>query len=75
LAVARLSESAEIPGLQAIELVLLALPWSLVLGVVPFSLVNPSGMTTIIAAGVVLNGLALRSIARVFKRRRIRPSV
>ena len=75
LAVLRLNESMEMPGLQAIELLLLALPWSLVLGVEPFSLVDLSGMTIIITAGVVLNGLVLILIARVFKRRRIRPSV
>lgn len=75
LAVLRLNESMEMPGLQAIELVLLALPWSLALGVEPFSLADLSGMTIIIVVGVVLNGLVLRSMARIFERRRIRPGV
>ena len=75
LAVLRLNESMEMPGLQAIELVLLALPWSLALGVEPFSRADLSGMTIIVVVGVVLNGLVLRSISRLFERRRIRPGV
>ena len=75
LSILRLNESMEMPGLQAIELVLLALPWSLALGVEPFSRADLSGMTIIVVVGVVLNGLVLRSMARIFERRRIRPGV
>jgi len=75
LSILRLNESMEMPGLQAIELVLLALPWSLALGVEPFSRADLSGMTIIVVVGVVLNGRVLRSMARIFERRRIRPGV
>ena len=75
LAVLRLNESMEMPGLQAIELLLLAMPWSFALGVEPFSRAGLSGMTIIVVVGVVLNGLVLRSISCLFERRRIRPSV
>jgi len=74
LAVVRLNESAFMPGLQAIELVLLALPWSLALGVEPFSRAGLSSMAIIVFAGVVLNGIVLLSMARFLARRRIRPS-
>jgi hypothetical protein len=37
LAVVGMRESAEMPGLQAVELVLLALPWSFALGIEPLS--------------------------------------
>ena len=46
LAVLRLSESTEMPGLQAIELVLLALPWSFALGIEPLSRLGWTGMAT-----------------------------
>ena len=65
LAVVRLNESAFMPGLQAIELVLLALPWSLALGVEPFSRAGLSGMAIIVFAGVVLNGIVLLSRTRL----------
>ena len=74
LAIVRLSQSMEMPGLQAIELVLLALPWSLALGVEPFSRADLSGMTIMVVVGVVLTGIALRSMALFLARRRIRLS-
>lgn len=69
LAVLRLNESVEMPGLQAIELVLLALPWSLALGIEPFSHADLGGMTIIVVVGVLLNSLIVRSIARRFAHR------
>lgn len=72
LAVLRLNESMVMPGLQAIELVLLALPWSLALSVEPFSRADLRGMIIIVVVGVVLNGVMLRSIIRLIERHRIR---
>ena len=69
LAGLRLSESAEMPGLQAIELVLLALPWSLALGIKPLSHFGWSGMVAIVVLGVVLNALLVRWLRRFFERR------
>jgi hypothetical protein len=69
LAGLRLSESAEMPGLQAIELVLLALPWSLALGIKPLSHFGFSGMVAIVALGVVLNALLFRWLHHFFERR------
>lgn len=68
LAGLRLSESAEMPGLQAIELVLLALPWSLALGIKPLSHFGFSGMFAIVVLGVVLNALLFRWPRRLFER-------
>jgi hypothetical protein len=67
LAVARLSESTEMPGLQAIELVLLALPWSFALGIEPLSQLGWTGMATIVLIGLGLNALLLQSLARLFE--------
>ena len=81
LAIVRLSQSMEMPGLQAIELVLLALPWSLALGVEPFSRAGISSMAIIVFAGVVvfagivLNGIILQWIGQLFVRRHLRPNV
>lgn len=55
----RLSGSTEYPGLAAIELIVLALPWSLALSVEPFSRLGLIGMGIIVCGGLVLNGLAL----------------
>jgi hypothetical protein len=55
----RLRASNEMPGLAAIELVLLAMPWSLALGVEPLSRLGWGGMTIIVLGGVALNGLIL----------------
>ena len=59
----RLQQSTELPGLAAIELVLLALPWSLALGVEPLSQLGWSAMVGIVVAGIVLNSLLLRKLA------------
>jgi hypothetical protein len=74
LAVLRLSESTEMPGLQAIELVLLALPWSLALGIEPLSHLGWSGMATIVVTGLALNALLLQWLARLFELHHTRPS-
>jgi hypothetical protein len=66
LVVARLSESTEMPGLQAIELVLLALPWSFALGIEPLSHLGWPGMATIVVIGLGLNALLLQRLARLF---------
>jgi hypothetical protein len=66
-AVLRLSESTEMPGLQAIELVLLALPWSFALGIEPFSHLGLAGMATIVITGLGLNALLLQSLAHLFE--------
>lgn len=75
LAIVRLSQSMEMPGLQAIELVLLALPWSLALGIEPFSRAGLSSMAIIVFAGVVLNGIILQWIGQLFVRRHLRSNV
>jgi hypothetical protein len=74
LAVVRLSESAEMPGLQAIELVLLALPWSFALGIEPLSYLGWIGMATIVVIGLGLNALLLHWLPRLFELQR-RPHV
>lgn len=61
---ARLRESSEMPGLAAIELVLLALPWSLLLQIKPFSHFGWVGMLAIVAGGVAANTLLLRKLSR-----------
>jgi hypothetical protein len=53
---ARLSDSTEMPGLAAIELVLLALPWSLLLGQ---PLTAQAGL--VLASAVVGGGLLLNA--------------
>jgi hypothetical protein len=65
----RLHQSSEMPGLGAIELVLLALPWSLALGVAPLSHVGLGGMAGLVLAGIVVNGLILRKLAGYAERR------
>ena len=68
-AAVRLSQSTEMPGLGAIELVLLALPWSLALGVEPLSRLGLGGMTAVVLVGLVLNGLILNRLAAWLQRR------
>jgi hypothetical protein len=63
MAAFRLHESTDMPGLAAIELVLLALPWTLALGVPPLSRLELGGMTAIVVSGVVINGMIVRAIA------------
>jgi hypothetical protein len=69
VAALRLSQSIEMPGLAAIELVLLALPWSLALRVEPLSRLGLGGMTAIVLGGLVLNGLILNRLAAWLQRR------
>ena len=69
VAALRLSQSIEMPGLGAIELVLLAVPWSLALGVEPLSRLGLGGMTAIVLGGLVLNGLILNRLAAWLQRR------
>jgi hypothetical protein len=61
---ARLYESTEMPGLAAMELVLLALPWSLTLGVAPISRLGMVGMAALVLTGAVLNILVLWQLVR-----------
>jgi hypothetical protein len=75
LAVLRLSESTDMPGLQAIELVLLALPWSFALGIEPLSHLGFTGMATIVVIGLGLNALLLQWLAHFFELRRTCPRV
>jgi hypothetical protein len=59
----RLRASSEMPGLAALELVLMALPWSLALSVEPLSRLGWGGMATIVLCGVALNGLIIGTLA------------
>ena len=68
-AAVRLSQSREMPGLAAIELVLLAMPWSLALGVEPMSRLGWAGMAGIVIGGIVINALLIRSLAAWAQRR------
>jgi hypothetical protein len=61
----------DMPGLAAIELVLLALPWSLALGIEPLSHLGFIGMAAIVITGLALNGVILCSIASWLHRRRL----
>jgi hypothetical protein len=65
----RLHESTDMPGLAAIELVLLALPWSLALGVEPMSRLELGGMAAIVVIGIVINGMIVRAFAGWVTRR------
>jgi len=60
----RLGASSEMPGLAAVELVMLALPWSLALGVDPFSRLGLGGMTFIVLCGIALNSLSIAKLTR-----------
>jgi tRNA A37 threonylcarbamoyltransferase TsaD len=62
--VVRLHESRDMPGLAAIELVLLALPWSLVLQIEPFSHFGCVGMLVIVGGGVAANTVLLRKLSQ-----------
>jgi hypothetical protein len=68
VATLRLSHSIEMPGLDAIELVLLALPWSLALGVEPLSHLGLGGMSAIVLGGLLLNGFILNRLAARLQR-------
>jgi hypothetical protein len=69
LAAVRLIHSPEMPGLGALELVMLGLPWSLVLGVEPMARLGWIGMTVIVLGGVLINGLLLRGLTAWLERR------
>lgn len=71
-AVVRLSQSTEMPGLSAIELLLLALPWSFALCVRPLSRLGLGGMTAIVLGGLVLNGLILSCLTDLLQQRGFR---
>ncbi len=63
----RLSSSTEMPGLAAVEVLLLALPWSLMLGRPPIaqaSLVIAGGLVVL---GVAINAGLLHWAARVLE--------
>jgi len=64
----RLRESIEMPGLAAIELVLLALPWSLALGIEPMSRVGLAGMGAVVLGGLLLNAFILTRVAARLQR-------
>jgi hypothetical protein len=66
LAILRLSESTAMPGLAAIELVILALPWSLALGIEPTSQLGWYAMVTIVFGGLGINASLIRLIG-IFK--------
>ncbi|HEY5544014.1 MAG TPA: hypothetical protein VIM04_12250 [Candidatus Binatia bacterium] len=70
MAAVRLAESTALPGLAAIEVVILGLPWSLALGIDPLSRLGWPGMVVITVLGVALNALLLWKIIRVFELRR-----
>jgi hypothetical protein len=72
VAAVRLSQSTDMPGLGALELVLLALPWSLALGVEPLSRLGLGGMSAIVLGGLALNGLILSWLAAWLRRRGFR---
>jgi hypothetical protein len=63
MAVIRLQQSSEMPGLAAIELVLIALPWSLALELEPLSHFGWSAMVGIVLTGIVLNGLLVLKLS------------
>ena len=69
VAAMRLSHSTEFLGLAIIELIYLALPWSLALGIEPLSRVGDGGMIAMVVAGLVLNGLLLKWLAAWLQRR------
>lgn len=71
-AAVRLSQSSELPGLAAIELVLLALPWSVALGAQPLSRLGWGGMIVITLGGVLLNAVLLRWLAGRIQKRWLR---
>ena len=68
LASVRLQQSTDMPGLAAIELILLAVPWSFALGVEPLSRWGWGGMVGIVLGGLILNGVLVRPLARWIQR-------
>jgi hypothetical protein len=76
VAAARLSHSTEMPGLAGIELVLLALPWSLLLGQPPITHASLSLASLLVGGGLLLNAVVLHraigSLERLWHRRQER---
>ena len=70
VATVRLSDSSDMPGLAAIELVLLALPWSLGLGVAPLSHLGDVAMAAIVLTGIGVNASLLWWLERWVRLRR-----
>jgi hypothetical protein len=64
----RLTISTEMPGLAAIELVLLALPWSLALAHYPVAHAPLMAGAAVVAVGAALNALVLVGLARAAER-------
>jgi hypothetical protein len=64
LASYRLWQSEDIPGLAAIELVLLALPWSLLLGVPPVAHAPLFANAVLVVFGVIINGALVVGLVR-----------
>ena len=64
----RLSSSTDMPGLQAWELLMLALPWSLLLGVPPVSGAPLFVSVLVVLLGVLINGVLLYILGRVIEK-------
>ena len=72
LAGARLSQSTEMPGLAAVELLMLGLPWSLALSVEPFAHFGWLGMTAVVCASLGGNAFILSRLSTWLQRRDLR---
>ena len=68
VATARLLQSSEIPGLAAIELILLGLPWTLALGVAPISRLDWPASVAFVALTVAGNLALLWWLERFIRR-------
>src|SRR5215475_11261819 len=69
VAIHRLGQSMKLPGLGAIEVVLLALPWSLLLGVPPVAHAPLAANAIVVLLGLVINGALLAALAAAAERR------
>jgi hypothetical protein len=63
LATSRLQQATDMPGLAAIELVVLALPWSLLLGAPPFAHAPLFADAALVVIGVIMNGALVAGLA------------
>jgi hypothetical protein len=68
LAVQRLALSSEMPGLAAWELLVLALPWTLVLNTPPGRQAGDLLLAAIMLGGVALNAVLVYAIASALER-------
>jgi hypothetical protein len=68
VAARRLAVSTDMPGLAAIELVLLALPWSLLLEAPGLRQAGWFFMALIVFSGVLINALLVYAVGRAFQR-------